>query len=137
MEFLSSGDGNAHLCDVAFVEVEHQRYDGQTLFVYLVVELEQLFFVQQQFAWCAAVSGEVAVGGFKLRDMRVHQKELSLDEPAVGIVEVGAFGTQRLDFAALQHDTRFELLEYLIVVSGFFVLGYDVDGHTTPFFSAL
>ena len=132
MEFFPFGNGNAHFGEVAFVEVDHERYDGQSVLVYLVVEFEKLLFVQQQLSRCTAVTCKVTVGGLQFCDMGIHQIEFTLDKTAESIIEVGTFGTQRLDLASLKHNTRFELFEYLIIMSGFFVLCNDIDAHASP-----
>ena len=134
VEFLPFGECDGNFGVVAFVEVEFEGDDGEAVFVDFGVEFFDLFFVQEEFARGAFVTGEVGVGGIEPSDMGVHEVELTFDEAAEGIVEVGAFSTESFDLGTLQHDPGFEGFEDLIVVAGFFVLGDELDGHGETFF---
>jgi len=132
MQFFTLGNGNAYFGKVAFVEVDHQGYDGETVFMHFGIEFLQLFFVQQQFSWGSGIWYIVSVGGFKVGDVRIHEMQLSLYETAESIGEVGPLGTQGFDLRTGKDNACFKLFKYLVIVSGFFVLCNDIDGQRYP-----
>ncbi len=79
----------------------------------------------------------MGVGGLKASDVGVHEVEFAFDEAAECIVEIGALGTEPFDLGALQDDSCFVFLQYLIVVMGFFVAGDEIDGQKGSFFGRI
>jgi len=136
VQLLAFGETDADFGFVAFVEVEHERDDRQSFTADFAEELFELSLVQEQFAWGSAVGCEVSVGGVEMGDVDIHQKKFALDEAAVAIFQVGAFGAERFDFASLQDDSCLEFFQYLIVMIGFSIFCNDIDGHRDSLFDA-
>src|SRR5689334_10263013 len=104
----------------AALEVELERDEGEALPFHRTDHLPDLFAVEQQLARARRLVIEVA-RLFVRRYVQVQQKNFSILNDRVRISDVGLSVSQRFDFAAGQHHSRFPGVEDVVVVARAFV----------------
>jgi hypothetical protein len=112
----TAGETHADL-GPAVLEVEGEGDDRQSLAVDPARPGLELVAVSEELAAAVVVVGErrarVRVG----RDVEADQPEFSLEEDGVGVLELDLAFAQRLDLAALQHETELDLVEDVVVAA--------------------
>ena len=90
----------------------------------LADEAIDLASMQQQLSRPRRIGLDVGRCGGQRRHVRAEQNDLAALDDDVGFFELRTSGADRLDFPALERETRLEFLLDEIVVIGFFVF-YD------------
>ena len=117
---LAFGQADFRL-DTAFQVMQIEGDQRVTGALDLADQPVDLIGVQQQFARPGRVGFDVCGGFCQRRDMHAENEHLAVLDDNVGFLDVGASGTDRLDFPAFQNDARLELFFDEVIVERFFV----------------
>ena len=108
----------------AVEKIHPERYQGETLFIYLAVKLFDFLFIQKEFA--DPQRGVVVVVGKGVdADVYLVDPHLAVGDLGVGVFEVSSSQAQGFNLRTFQHKTGFVGVLDEIVVPGFSILGYD------------
>src|SRR5215207_7074963 len=121
---LRQADGDLHF---AALEVEPQRHEREPTFDGLANQLADLLPVQEQLP----LPGGLVVGipAVTVRaDVHVVDEHLAVFEACEAVAQVHAAFADRLYLGALEHDTRLECFEDVVVVQRLPVLGHHAFG---------
>jgi hypothetical protein len=133
MLLLALGQPDFDLGKAPFGEIDAERDDRQPLLLGLNQELIDLLAMEQEFPSTERLMIRKVAVAIRT-DVAMVEKDLSLSHTGITVLQVHAPISQGLDLRALEHDARFELFLYEIVVVGFAVGG---DGFFTFLFLLL
>ena len=108
--------------DASALEVHVQRHQGVTGALHFNNQFADFCCVQQQFAGAHRVGEDVRGCGDERADVGAEQVQRAVFDDDVGFLEVGASGSNGLDFPALQYESGFVAIFDEVVVKGFFIL---------------